>query len=554
MAIYTFECGCSFDVVEKDHAVTSAQTGLPSINFDIYKITYDCTRTWDMICDGRTKGVFQLESNLGKSWAKRIKPRDIGELADLCALIRPGCLKAFVAGKSMTQHYLDRKYGREKTEYLDPCLEPILKPTQGVLVYQEQSMKIAQVVAGFDLQQADDLRKAIGKKKAGLMSQVKKSFIEGASSEGIVTDEVAEEIFGWIEKSNRYAFNKSHAVSYAMCGYWSAYAKAHFTTNFFCSYFYYSSGKQDPQREVRELFSDCKLEDIPVKHPSLSRINSHFTIEDKAIYFGLENLKSIGKNQASKFMNAVDCASEELDKNISEFSWLEFLIYVCPNVSKTVAKTIISCGMLSSISTSSRNSMIYEFDILCKLTKKEKDWLRENFDPAQSLDFKDTLKKLAPTKKLGGGTSNKNRMEIIKSELYQLENPPYDLSDDPEWIINEEDKIFGIPLTYSKVDACDTSSANTTCKEVFNGKTGFVILATAINQANEYRIKKGKSKGKKMCFLHIEDATCELDNVVVFPDCYQEFKELIYNGNTVLLSGKVERGDDSIVVKKVSQI
>ena len=161
-----------------------------------------------MICEGRTKGVFQLESSLGKHWAKEVKPRSISELAALISLIRPGCLKAYTDGKSMTQHYADRKKGMDPVDYPDDSLEPILKETYGVLVYQEQSMKIAQQLAGFDLKEADSLRKAIGKKKAGLMEEMKQVFMDGAEKQGIIKKEVAGEIFSWIEKSNRYAFQQ----------------------------------------------------------------------------------------------------------------------------------------------------------------------------------------------------------------------------------------------------------------------------------------------------------------------------------------------------------
>lgn len=137
-------------------------------------------RVWDLICDGRTKGVFQLESQLGRSWAKRVSPRNINELSALISLIRPGCLKAFTDGKSMTQHYVDRKANLDPVVYPDDSLEHILQETYGVLVYQEQSMMIAQELAGFSLKEADSLRKAIGKKKAGLMAEVKKSFLSGA--------------------------------------------------------------------------------------------------------------------------------------------------------------------------------------------------------------------------------------------------------------------------------------------------------------------------------------------------------------------------------------
>ena len=135
-------------------------------------------------------------------------------------------MEAIVDGKSLTNHYIDRKHGREPVEYFHPALEQSLKETFGILVYQEQSMQIAQEIAGFNLQEADILRKAIGKKKTDVMAQVKTSFLQKAEEKGIVTKEQAEEIFSWIEKSQRYSFNKSHAVSYAFNAYLSAYAKA----------------------------------------------------------------------------------------------------------------------------------------------------------------------------------------------------------------------------------------------------------------------------------------------------------------------------------------
>jgi DNA polymerase-3 subunit alpha len=145
-------------------------------------VDYNCPKTWELFKEGKTKGVFQLESNLGRSWSKKVSPCNMEELSALIALIRPGCLKAISNGKSMTQHYVDRKHGIDEVEYLHESLESILGNTYGVLVYQEQSMMIAQQIAGFNLQEADILRKAIGKKKAGLMAKVKRAQKRKASS------------------------------------------------------------------------------------------------------------------------------------------------------------------------------------------------------------------------------------------------------------------------------------------------------------------------------------------------------------------------------------
>lgn len=171
-------------------------------------INLDDRKTWALYKDGLTKGVFQLESNLGRSWSKKLAPENLEELAALIAIIRPGTLKALVDGKSMTQHFVDRKHGREPVSFLHESLADILGKTYGVLVYQEQAMRIAVKLAGFNEQEADDLRKAIGKKKADLMAEIRDKFINGCEKVGIVNGEVADEIFGWIEKSSRYSFNK----------------------------------------------------------------------------------------------------------------------------------------------------------------------------------------------------------------------------------------------------------------------------------------------------------------------------------------------------------
>lgn len=165
-------------------------------------------RVWDLIGSGKTKGCFQIESYLGKSWCQKLKPRNIDELADLISLIRPGSLKAFVKGKSMTQHYADRKNGVDEIPSVHSLVDELLKETYGVIVYQEQAMKIAEKMAGFNLRQADDLRKAIGKKKADLMKEVRVAFEEGCTKNGISKEKTAE-VFDVIEKSSRYSFNKS---------------------------------------------------------------------------------------------------------------------------------------------------------------------------------------------------------------------------------------------------------------------------------------------------------------------------------------------------------
>ena len=517
---------------------------------------YNDNKTWQLFAEGKTKGVFQLESNLGKSWSKKLAPNNIEELSALIAIIRPGCLKAYVDGKSMTQHFIDRKHGREDVTYLHEALEEILAPTYGVLVYQEQSMRIAQKVAGFDLQEADELRKAIGKKKADLMAKVKKKFIQGAKKVKIVTPEEAEQIFGWIEKSARYAFNKSHSVSYAVCSYWSAYQKAHNPKEFFLSYLYYANEKQDPHQEVYELISEAKLFDIQARTPSVANYQSKFNTKDGKIYFGIKDIKSLTGKTGDNVLEAIAQSEKELDKSVTKFTWLEILMYLSPSINSTAFKALASIGFFRDFNGKiTRNKALYDYEIFRMLTKAEKTWLLDNYKDKKWKNLTAALIDLAPTKKEGGGTSKQDRKQIIENEINLLNDPPYDLNDDPSWLIDQEVKFLGCPVTLSKIDTSDTSAANTTCKEIVNGKSGNNLCVVAnIQRVADYKITKGDSKGQTMSFLTIEDDTCILDSVIAFPSVKNKYKYILYEGNNLILCGSVAKNDSSFIIEKIHEV
>lgn len=517
---------------------------------------YNDKETWQLFAEGKTKGVFQLESNLGKSWAKKLAPNSIEELSALIAIIRPGTLKAFVDGKSMTQHFVDRKHGKEDVNYLHPALEEILKPTYGVLVYQEQSMRIAQKIAGFDLREADMLRKAIGKKKADLMAKVKKSFVEGAERLGTVTKDEATEIFGWIEKSSRYAFNKSHSISYAVCSYWSAFQKAHNTKEFFLSYLYYANEKQDPHREIYELISEAKLFDITVKTPSLINYGEKFNVNKNIIYFGIKDIKSLTGKNGDKLIEVLQNMEIDLNRKIKNMRWIDVLIYLNSKISSTSFKALASIGFFRGFSERvTRNKCLYDYEILRSLTKAEQTWLETNLSTKKWSNLKDALTDLAPTKKEGGGTSRADRKQTVLNEIQLLDNPPYDLIDDPSWVIDQEIKFLGCPVSLTKVETSDTSAANTTCKDVVNGKTGKDLCIVAnIQRISDYKIKKGESKDKLMSFLTIEDETASLDSVIIFPNQKEKYKYILYQGNNLIFCGYVSGNDGSFIVDKIHEI
>ncbi len=176
---------------------------------DVSTLDFDNIKTWNLISDGNTKGVFQLESQLGQGMSSKLKPRHIDHLAALTAILRPGSMNSHMEdGKSITEHYIMRKNNIEDVSYLDEALKPMLKNTYGLMIYQEQALKIAQNIAGMSPTDSDKyIRKGVGKKKADLIAQVKKIFLDGCNKEDIVSHETAEMIFSWIESSARYQFN-----------------------------------------------------------------------------------------------------------------------------------------------------------------------------------------------------------------------------------------------------------------------------------------------------------------------------------------------------------
>jgi DNA polymerase-3 subunit alpha len=511
-------------------------------------------KTWNLFKEGHTKGIFQLE-NAG-SWSKRVIPQTIEELSDLVSIIRPGCTRAILDGKSLTNHYIDRKHKKDEVKYIHESLVEILESTQGVLVYQEQAMKIAVKLAGFNLEEADDLRKAIGKKKADLMAKIRVKFIEGCKTTGIVDENIAKEVFDWIEKSSRYSFNKSHGISYAINAYESAWYKANYPKEFFLSYLYYAQEKQDPHQEIYELVSDAKFFNIEIKLPTIANFNKKFNIQGEDIYFGVKDVKSLTGTTGDKVFTCIREVEEEIDKESGNFSWMDILVHLSPKINKTSFEALASIGFFSTKKTGvTRNKVLHEYSIFRILTKAELAWVTKNYSLKRWNSLFECFTDLSPIKKEGGGTHNFNRSQVIGSEIQLLTNPPYNLSDDPNWIIQQETRILGCPISLSKIESSDTSSSNTTCKDISNGKSGKgICVAANIIKMNDYKIKKsGNNKGKLMSFLTIEDESCSVDNVIVFPEAREKYKFLLYEGNNLLLCGEVGK-DKSFIIDKIHEI
>ena len=532
---FQYSCGCSFDVLPE------SMDGNPFITFDarIEKINLDCKKTWDLISTGNTKGCFQLESRLGKSMAKKLKPENIDQLSALISILRPGCLEAIRDGKSVSNHYIDKKNGLESIDYFHPSLEPILKDTFSEMIYQEQTMSIAKSLAGFNLQEADELRKAIGKKLVDKMALVKTKFLEGCKKQQIVNTNEAEQIFSWIEKSQRYLFNASHSYSYAMNAYLSAYAKAHFPKMFFASYLRFAKDKIDPKAEIKELVQNCNEMDVLVSIPDIRNLNKFFVIKNDKIYFGLTDIKGFGESVFEKLLTLKETKKIDFDS----CTWLEMLLQILVNINSISAKAIIQSGALCYLGKS-RNSMLFEFNLASELTKKDIEWIMTNI--AKYQNFGDALYDL-----YHNGKANKNRKSIILGLINNLSKPPYSLEDGPEWISDTEDNILGCSITCSKVDMYDITMTNTTCKDFKNTTLKEnIILCGEIDNIGVTKTKTGKTPGQEMAFVSVSDGTGALDSVLFFPEAYKAYRNVLFIGNVIILKGSRSKNGDSLIVEK----
>src|SRR5512135_2891106 len=266
----------------------------PSFALSLETLPLDDPKTYDVFKQAATTAIFQFESRGMRELLKRAKPDRLEDLIALNALYRPGPM-------DLIPDFIERKHGRQKVEYLHPSIEPILSETYGVMVYQEQVMRIAQVVGGYSLGGADLLRRAMGKKKAEEMAKHRTIFVEGAGKKG-VSAEVATELFDHMEKFAGYGFNKSHSAAYAVVAYQTAYFKAHYPAAFMAANL---STVMDDTDKVKDLIEDCKALGLAVLPPDINAGGWRFEpVDMKTIRYGLGGIKGTGRGAIEAILAA----------------------------------------------------------------------------------------------------------------------------------------------------------------------------------------------------------------------------------------------------------
>ncbi|MFA5093363.1 MAG: DNA polymerase III subunit alpha [Candidatus Omnitrophota bacterium] len=301
------------------------------IQIDFEKLSLDDTNTYKLLASSHTIGIFQVESSGMRDLLKKLIPERFEDLIALLALYRPGPI-----GSGMLDDFMKRKHGTIATKYEHPKLEPILKETYGIMVYQEQIMQIASTLAGFSLAQADILRKAMGKKIPEVMEKERKNFINGCIKNEI-RESTASKIFDLIEYFSGYGFNKSHSTAYALISYRTAYLKANYPVEFMTALL---TSERDNTDKIVEYVNEAQRMGLTVQPPDINESQALFKVEDqKTIRFGLMAIKNVGRGAAESIVKAREAA---------KFTSLEDL---CSRIdlrlaNRKVLESLIKCGGL----------------------------------------------------------------------------------------------------------------------------------------------------------------------------------------------------------------
>jgi len=484
------------------------------VEIDIDKIPLDDEKAFELFQKGETTGVFQFESSGMKRYLKELKPTEFEDIIAMVALYRPGPME-------WIPDYINGKHGKKKLEYLHPKLEPILRVTYGVAIYQEQVMQMARDLAGFTMAQADVLRKAVGKKILKLLEEQKEKFIDGCVKNGISSD-LAKTIFSFIEPFAGYGFNRSHAACYAMIGYQTAYLKAHWPTEFMAALL--TADQQNTDRVAIEI-DECRNMDIEVKQPDINQSYDSFTVvtsgtakgeivssDEKisVIRFGLNAIKNVGEN-------IVNVIIKERKENGPYKDISDFLSRVMDkDLNKKSLESLIKSGALDLFED--RAALLGNLENLLRFHKE----VSEELSTKQTSLFGDmpTMEnkvRLEPHEEIDRQVKLAWEKELLG--LYITEHP---FSDYRKKMHN---KVRIIPLSYLGEYVGDEN----------------VKISGIISTIKKIMTRKNET----MLFVKIEDTVSNTE-ILVFPKLYQKNMEIWQEGNVVICSGAVSDKDNEI--------
>jgi len=473
------------------------------IDLDIDRIPMDDPKTFKLIQSGRTIGTFQLASSGMRSLMREMMPSKFEDIVALIALYRPGPLNS-----NMHKVFVDQKHGRKQIRYQHPSMREILEETYGVIIYQEQVMKIAQVLAGYSGEEADELRKAMAKKKPEIMEKHREKFINGAKSKGI-DERTASDIYNLIEKFGGYGFNKSHSTAYAYVSYQTAYLKAHYPSEYMAALM--TVYMNDPDRLV-EYINETRRMGIEVRTPDINLSDSHFTPHQDHILFGLSAIRNVGTGVAEKIIS-------ERKLNGPFRSFLDFCERVPSNVTnKKTIESLIKAGAFDSLEPE-RSQLLDNYNRLLDIAQRKK---REKEEGQFSLFGEQTPDLELCEQNNASMLTGEEKRKILD---YEKEMLGVYVSDHPlaEWR----------NLLASHVDI-ETSQIS---EEMDRSIITVGGIVTRLN-------KRFNKNGEPWATFILEDFSGNIE-VLVFPKKYEVYRELLSDSAIVLAKGRVDLRDNS---------
>ncbi len=485
-----------------------------NIEVDIENIPIDDKKTFELLASGQTEGLFQLNGSGMTTFLKQLKPTTIHDINAMVALYRPGPMQFIPL-------YIERKHKPSLVRYLDPALEPILKQTYGVLVYQDDLLMIAINIAGYSWGEVDKFRKAVGKKIPEEMAKQKEIFIAGCVSHSKWPLKKAQELWNWIEPFAAYGFNKAHSASYGRVAYQTAYMKANFPCEYMTAILTAESGDVE---KISEIVHECKNMNIKVLPPNINESFGGFTyIDENTIRFGLYTIKNLGGDIA-------DAIIAERKKNGAYTSIGNFLDRVRhKNLNKKSLEALSKSGAMDDFAE--RGALLVNME----------DMLSYN-------------------KEVNNQNANQNSLFDLSSEVklpeFKLrESAPATAMEKLVW----EKELLGLYISGHPLDRLRDKLATKKINIKFIKESSDISVGNGMSVTLGGLITEVKNiitkKNERMAFIKIEDLTADIE-AVIFPKLFQNSPDLILPEKTVAISGKISlrNGEKSIIIEAVKAI
>ena len=477
--------------------------------FDVKKLTFNDPSVYKLLSSGKTDGVFQLESAGVKQVLMQLQPERFDDIIACIALYRPGPMDSI-------PDYIERRHNKNLIKYKAPILEPILKSTYGCIVYQEQVMQMCVKVAGYSYGHADIVRRAMSKKKTDVMEKERAAFIKGAISNGI-SENIANDLFEEMLGFAKYAFNKSHAVAYAVTSYRTAYLKANYPKEYYSSLITSVLGNIP---KINKYIDECEKLNIRVLPPDVNKSEINFSVDGANIRFGLLALRNVGRN----FISAIIAERERA----GAFESFEDFIFRLRNadINKRQIEALIKSGALDSLGKYRSQLMQKYEEIVDSATNISRTTAHGQTD-IFSMMASDAQRNVFPT------FEYPDIEEFSKKELLMYEKEIAGMYFSGH-ILDSYSKHIAEIKPVNIADIVGDEEKEGEYKEKDSVKIAGIITSKTVKQTK---------KKENMAFITVEDATSEIE-VIVFPKFYEKYSHLLNIENVVFLNGTISVRED----------